>query len=100
MEREPGEGSEVELHAEFTANPLKHAIQIFVHLVVPIPLDAKTFTLKIGCTRRLGGGILFEPVLTTIKLDNKFCFKANKIHDVCADRLLATKFESAKAPVA
>ena len=37
--------------------------------------------------------------LATIKLDNKFGFKANKIHDIYADRLLATKFESEKAPV-
>jgi len=100
LEREPGEGYTAELHAEFAANSLKHTIQIFVHLVVPVPLDAKTFTLKIGCARRLRGGILFEPMLATIKLDNKFCFKANKVHDICANRLLATKFESVKAPVA
>ena len=100
MEREPGEGCAVELHAEFVANSLKYAIQIFVHFVVPIPLDAKTLTLKIGCAGRFGGCILFKAVLATIKLDNKFGFKANKVHDICADRLLATKFESVKAPVA
>jgi len=39
-------------------------------------------------------------MLTTIKLDNKFCFKTNKIHDIGANRLLAAKFESVKVPVA
>jgi hypothetical protein len=75
---------------------LEHTVDLIENVWVP---EADYLeSLAVQPARSVGVLSHHVAVLTAIELDDKFALEADKIHDVLADRRLATEFAPAKSP--
>ncbi len=78
-------------------NGFKHAIRIFIHLIVPEPEDDKADAFEEPAACVIVSGRIC--MLTSIQFYNDFAFRTHEIENEITKRMLATEFASVELSV-
>jgi len=72
-------------------DPLQHALEISINIVVPKTQDSEAVTLKVLIPAAVLRGMFVETMLPAINFDNQTVPEAHKINNISVARRLAAK---------